>query len=639
MSVGWVKRNLGLRTLALVVFYACLLSLSYFLAYELRFDFNIGRFPEHAADRIDTLWWVVLLKLVLLFAFGQMDCILSYFRLPDAMRLFAALFLASVLLAVMWFVYEGQEVPPRAVIVTDLLLGFVFIAGFRVAMRVKSSRGLADWFAGKDARNVLIAGAGEVGASLCVDLLQKSRLGMRPVAFLDDDPSKIGRFVHGVLVVDEVDALPRVAKRYAVTKVIIAFPSASVARVREVAELARASSLEVDIVPALTDLVSGRAEMTQLRPVQLEDLLGRDPVDLNSDKIRAMLEGKRIVVTGAGGSIGRELVWQILSYAPARLICVDHSEGAVFELQQMLRESHQKLEPVETRVLDIGGREAAARLFRETVPDVVFHAAAHKHVSLMESQPAQAVKNNFFATTRLVQAAGEASVERFILVSTDKAINPTSVMGATKRLAELALLRQQAAPGNTTKFMAVRFGNVLGSSGSVIPIFRRQIAAGGPVTVTHPEVNRFFMTADEAVGLVLQSGTLGRGGEIFVLDMGDPVKILDVAKQMIALSGYREGEDIEIRFTGLKPGEKLFEEVRHLSERLYPTEHPRVLRFVSGESNALDEARLVELGEAVEAGDAVRIKKVMLAVIPEYSPYWEASGPEEQAPDSAPQAG
>jgi len=619
--VAALGRYLNLRTLGLLLFFLVVSAGSYWLAYELRFDFGIEAYPNHVMDRIDTIWWVVGLQLILLIAAGQVDSILSFFRLPDAMRLFAALFANCLILLAMWYVYDGRNVPPRAVALTYFLLSFLTIAGFRIVMRVKSSRSLEDWLAPDTSENVVIIGAGEVGAGLCAELMSKARLGMRPVAFLDDDSRKVGRYVHGLRVVDAVDEVAKVAKRYSASKVIVAFPSASAKRMRQVTELAREAGLEVDTVPALTDLVSGRAQLSQLRPVQLEDLLGRETVDLNSGGIRAMLEGRRVLVTGAGGSIGSELVEQILTYAPASLLCIDQAEIAVFELEQsVLQAKAARKIDVRTCVADVLNLEALRPHFADFRPQVIFHAAAHKHVNLMEMQPGEALRNNFFATAHLTRLSSEFDVERFILISTDKAINPSSVMGASKRLAELAVTTQQNAAGNTTKFMAVRFGNVLGSSGSVVPIFRRQIAAGGPVTVTDPAVTRFFMTVEEAVGLVLQSATQGEGGEIFVLDMGEPIKIDAMARQMIKLSGCGAEEDIEIIYTGLQPGEKLYEEVQHISEELRSTAHPRVLRFVA-DCSELDMGQVEqELEALIAARDPAAIKAGIQKFVPEYTP-------------------
>ena len=620
MGANVIVKYLNLRTLFLIVFYAIVSLASYWFAYELRFDFNVP--INHAIDRVNMVEWIVGLQLMLLLASGQLDSILSYFRLPDVFRLFCGLFSNALILLSMWYVYKGVNVPPRAVILTYFLISLLSIATFRIFMRVKSSRGIEDWLTMDASENVIIIGAGEVGAGLCSDLMNKARLGMRPVAFLDDDVRKIGRYVHGVLVADAVDELATIAKRYNTSKVVIAFPSASAKRMRHVVELARDAGLSVDIVPALTDLVSGRAELSQLRPIQLEDLLGRDAVDLNSEGILSLLHGKRVIVTGAGGSIGSELVAQILDYSPHSLLCIDQAEIAIFNLQQnVLKVKDSGETRVTTQVIDILHAEQLEKVFAQHRPEVVFHAAAHKHVNLMEAQPAEALRNNFFATQQLARIASQCKVERFILISTDKAINPTSVMGASKRLAELSLTAQQNSDTNTTMFMAVRFGNVLGSSGSVVTIFRNQIVGGGPITVTDPNVTRFFMTVEEAVGLVLQSATEGTGGDILVLNMGDPVKILDVARQMIALSGLREGTDIGIEFTGLQAGEKLFEEVQHLSETLQATQHPSIMRFVASNDSQINMSQISqELESAMHDMNVAVIKAAIQKHIPEYTP-------------------
>lgn len=619
MSLNIFYRYLNFKTLSLFLFYACVSAFSYSIAYQLRFDFNV---PEnHALDCIQTIWWVTGLQLSLLMSAGQFDSILSYFRLPDALRLFTGLFANTLILLSMWYVYSGQNVPPRAVILTYFLLSFLFIASFRIFMRIKSSRSWADWLTPDTYENIIIIGAGEVGAGLCNELINKSHLAMRPVAFLDDDTKKVGQFVHGVKVAGTINELSTVAKRYGALRVVIAFPSAPIKRIRIVSDIARNANLAVDTVPALTDLVSGRAELSQIRPIQLEDLLGRDAVDLDSKEIRNLLQDKRVLVTGAGGSIGRELVTQILDYSPCELTCVDQAEIAIFNLKQdVLNNSRNQKTKVISQVLDIQDRTAIEGLFSQCSPEVVFHAAAHKHVTLMECQPGEALRNNFLATEQLAEISIQNNVEKFIFISTDKAINPTSVMGASKRLAELALHAQHSKKENQTKFIAVRFGNVLGSSGSVIPIFRKQISEGGPVTVTDPEVNRFFMTADEAVGLVLQSATQGVGDEIFVLNMGKSVKIIDLARQLIELSGLREGIDIDIIFTGLKPGEKLFEEVQHLSESLQETSHPRVMRLVSGHNKELDFDLLKkEITSAINSPNPIIIKRIIQKYLTEYT--------------------
>ena len=614
-----MTRYLNLHVLGLLVTYGILCLGSYWLAYELRFDFNVT--DQYDLVRVETLWWVLILKLMLLVAFGQLECVLAYFRLPDALRILSALAISAIILISMWYIYGGKGVPPRSVILSDFQMSFLGLTALRILFRIKASHSLTDWIAPKQTTNVLIVGAGEVGAGLCSEFISKARLGMQVVAFVDDDPQKIGRYVHGVLVAATVNELSAVASSFDANKVVIAFPSASIKRTREVTELAQRAGISVETVPALSDLVSGRAQITQLRPIQLEDLLGRPAVDLNSSDIESMLSAKRVLITGAGGSIGCELTKQILSYAPARLLCIDQAEMAIFNLQQETIDGSAATTDVQTKVLDVGDVESLRSVFISFKPEVVFHAAAHKHVNLMEGQPVEALKNNFIATAQLASIASATDVERFILISTDKAINPTSAMGASKRLAEMAIQEQQIVDGNKTQFMAVRFGNVLGSSGSVIPIFRRQIKLGGPLTVTDPEVTRFFMTVKESVGLVLQSATQGYGGEIFVLDMGESLKIVDIARQMIVLSGLKEGRDIDIEFIGLRAGEKVFEEVQHLSEVLQTTSHPRIRRFIgSPPKKTFVQEFLDELRPLFESNDSEEIKRRIQKWIPEYQP-------------------
>jgi FlaA1/EpsC-like NDP-sugar epimerase len=597
--------------------YLLILSASYWLAFELRFDFEVTE--RYLLVRAETFWWVLLLKFSLLLLFGQIDCVLSYFRLPDAVRILQALFISAVILVILWYQYGGGEVPPRSVILSDFQFSLLALCGLRFSFRVLSSKSTSDWLIQQDAERVIIVGAGEVGAGLCAELKSKGRLGMRPVAFLDDDVSKIGRYIHGVRVASAVDQLAEKALDYNVKKIVIAFPSASTKRVRQVAKIARNAGLNVDIVPALTDLVSGRAELSSLRPVELEDLLQRDAIDLDSNAIAGLLKDKRVLITGAGGSIGTELVKQIIGNGARNLLCIDQAEIAIFNLQQMLQRESLNFVEVQTKVIDICDEASVDRVMSVFRPEIIFHAAAHKHVNLMEFQPEEALKNNTLGTLGLARLATLHGVEHFILISTDKAINPTSIMGVSKRLAELSILSQQKAEGNKTRFIAVRFGNVLGSSGSVIPVFRQQIAEGGPVTVTDEEVTRFFMTVKEAVGLVLQSATEGTGGEIFVLDMGESIKIMDVAKQMIELSGMRLGVDIDIEIIGLRAGEKGFEEVQHLSEILHATKHPRILRFVGdGSASQLSVSMEERIRKVIDTNDPQAIKSLIQEIVPEY---------------------
>jgi FlaA1/EpsC-like NDP-sugar epimerase len=401
---------------------------------------------------------------------------------------------------------------------------------------------------------------------------------------------------------------------------VITLPSVSPKKVKEIVELGLKIGATTQIIPSFTQLASGEVKIDRSRPVAIEDLLGRDPVHLDSGSIAHLIEGRVVMVTGAGGSIGSELCRQILARKPRRLLLVEQTEIALFEIEQELL-SGEAGNCVVPLIADVAEGHAIREIFHAHRPEIVFHAAAHKHVPLMEWQPSEAIKNNTLATAGMTRLASEFGVQRFVFISTDKAVNPTSVMGCSKRLAEKALQAQQMAAGNHTTFMAVRFGNVLGSSGSVIPTFKRQIAQGGPVTVTHPEMTRYFMTIPEAVGLVLQTATQGQGGEIFILDMSHPVKIVDMARQMIELSGYKPDIDIEIKITGLRPGEKLYEELRHTEETHETTEHPRIFKLktdacVEGVDLWLEELRAVSTG-----GDAKAIKQTMKRLVPEYTPY------------------
>jgi len=413
------------------------------------------------------------------------------------------------------------------------------------------------------------------------------------------------------------------ARRLRITELLITLPQVNPKRVREIVDIGREIGARLQIVPSFTQLASGEVKIEQSRPVAIEDLLGRAPVNLDSDEIGRLLKDRVVLVTGAGGSIGSELCRQVLSHGPRMLAMIDQTEIALFEIEQELMKTDQgsRLVPLIADVAD----EAAVRAAMARVrPEIIFHAAAHKHVPLMERQPGEAIKNNTLASAGLMAIASEFGVSRFVFISTDKAINPTSVMGCSKRLSEKALQARQVVEGNRTTFMAVRFGNVLGSSGSVIPTFKRQIAQGGPVTVTHPDMTRYFMTIPEAVGLVLQTATQGRGGEIFVLDMSQPVKIVDLARNMIELSGYRPDGDIEIRFTGLRPGEKLFEELRHTDETHEATEHARIFKLRASREDPHDvDLWLRELRIVAALEDPREIKVALKRLVPEYTPYLE----------------
>ncbi|MEO9112037.1 MAG: nucleoside-diphosphate sugar epimerase/dehydratase [Lacunisphaera sp.] len=591
----------------------------------MRFDFDIP--PEHLTHLVSIITALVITKLLLLLAFGQFGSLLSYFGFHDLGKLLAVCIIAAALALGMWvvgFAWLGMAkpfAPPRAVIVTDLLISFLFLCGFRLSLRLVRE-GYFDGNSGSiKAKQVAIIGAGDVGAALARDLLMRRGRGMAPKAFFDDSRRKWGTTIHGIIVQGSPESLPDYLNRHSIDEVIIAMPSASGRRVREIVGLLNQLHLRFEIVPSYEQLATGKVRVSQIRSVEIQDLLGRTPVNLQTDRIRDLVREKVIMVTGAGGSIGSELCRQIAANGPRQLLLVERSEFLLFQIEQELRQLGFGSEIVPL-VADIMDESRMTGIFRRFSPKIIFHAAAHKHVPMMEIQPAEAFRNNSIGTRQLAELAAAHSVDRFVLISTDKAINPTNVMGATKRMAELFIQSLQRHGQSKTKFMAVRFGNVLGSSGSVIPTFNRQIAAGGPVTVTHPDVTRYFMTVNEAVGLVLQSATLGEGGEIFVLDMGQPMKISDLARQLIELSGLEPDVDIEIQYTGLRPGEKLYEELNHNTENHLPTEHPRIMRFAS-EPRELEQLRaeLSALHAYSTTVDSGAVKLAIQKLVPEYQPY------------------
>ncbi|HEU5079599.1 MAG TPA: nucleoside-diphosphate sugar epimerase/dehydratase [Opitutaceae bacterium] len=609
-----------LRVGCLLFAYTMVIIIGELGAYAVRFEFELH--PDQLDRFRATIVWVLPTCLGFLALFGQFRTLLSYFSLPDAGRIVLASLCPAAVALLVWYTSGGASAAPRSII----LLGFLFRAvgwiairlGFRL-LRQRLNRGP---FSKRYARRIAIIGAGDSGANLAMELLSKSKLRMAPIAFFDDDKSKWGMRIHGIPVLGAPELL--LAKRMNLSEVVIATPNASGKRLREIFSILNEAELKFEILPSTEQMVNGLVKFSQIRPVEISDLLGREAVSLETERIRTLVRGKVVMVTGSGGSIGSELCRQILAFCPQRLLLVERCEVQLFQIEQELisRAGGSSLVPIVADILDEARMESLFERFR---PQMVFHAAAHKHVPLMEHQPYEALKNNSIGTSKLARLAMKHSVERFVLISSDKAINPTNVMGASKRLAELYLQALQKK-STGTKFMAVRFGNVLGSSGSVIPTFKKQIAAGGPVTVTHPDITRYFMTVQEAVGLVLQSATQGVGGEIFVLDMGKPMKIVDLAKQLIELSGLEPGMDIEIVFTGLRPGEKLFEELSHVSENIVATDHPKIMRFVGA---ALDLETLTSGLAGLErlslGVDGQFIKAEIKKLVPEYMPYVPAS--------------
>ncbi len=502
----------------------------------------------------------------------------AYASIPALITVMRALALSGILELVLFF---GLLLPiglvpagfPRSIPIISSLLTVFWISGSRLGIRIIYSE-FRDQGTAYHSRRVLIAGAGAAGALTIKELQNNSQLGFVPVGFVDDDPQKISRRVHGVPVLGPLGDIPNLVKQHHIDEVIITMPTAPGKVIREVVQLCRQVKVPSKTIPALYDIVRGTARIDDVRSVQLEDLLRRGVIETDVTQVMLLLTGGRVLVTGAGGSIGSELCRQIKMFRPAEMIILGHGETSIFQIMKELGESpvsDMKITPV---IADVRDQERMDQVFRSLRPDVVFHAAAHKHVYLMQENIPESVTNNVLGTRTLVDLANRYDVRRFVMVSSDKAVNPTSVMGVTKRIAELIV--QDAANRSGKPFVTVRFGNVLGSRGSVVPLFKHQIAMGGPVTVTHPGVTRYFMTIPEAVQLILQAATMGKGGEVFVLDMGEQIKVIDLARDLIRLSGFTE-EDIEIKITGLVPGEKMFEELFYEEDRIERTSHDKIM--------------------------------------------------------------
>ena len=575
--------------------------------------FNLDLHQPQIVDMWRTLAWVLPLQAAIFLAFGLYRGLWRFASLPDLQRIVLAAGLGAIAIPLVLVMLRLTAVVPRSVLVLYAPVVIFLMAGSRFTYRVWKEHRLYSPLAALG-EPVLILGAGEAGARLTKELSQSRQ--WRIVGLLDDNPAVQGRLLRNISVLGPISELPLWTRRFGVRTVIIALPSAAHEVRRRVAELCAAARVEALTVPSYDDLISGRSQLTTIRHVELDDLLGRDPVVLDSAGLSEWLGGRVAMVTGAGGSIGAELCNQIARFKPERLVLFDISEYALYNVQQALLDAYPQL-PLAAIVGDVKHVSHVEQVLARERPSVVFHAAAYKHVPLMEETNAwQAVRNNAFGTWALARASVAAKVEKFVLVSTDKAVNPTNVMGASKRLAEMMC---QSLQNGTTQFVIVRFGNVFGSAGSVIPRFREQIGRGGPVTVTHPEITRYFMSLSEATQLLLQAGLMGRGGEVLVLDMGEPVRILDLARDMIRLSGA-DPDRIRIVFTGLRPGEKLFEEPLASEEATLPTHHPK-LRVAQARS--ADGATVRELVTWLQRDREVPdadVRAWLKSLIPEYAP-------------------
>ncbi len=615
------------RTTQLVVDLT-VLSIAYMLAYEARFEGAIP--PTMLRTLAWTLPYVVGLHYGAMMVFGFNRVSWRYVALPDMHRAGMAIGAATGVLLVTRLVtaYVVADYPlvvraivPIGVILTSSTFAFLAVLGVRILRRIIAEReesGSRDR-PHTDPIPTMLLGAGRAGVLVAKEIIARPDLGILPVGFLDDDPVKTGTVVHGIPVLGTTDKLAELSARRGARQALITVAAASGKEIRRLKGLCDDAAIPVKIIPGIFEIVGGKVNLSRIREVAIEDLLGREPVTLDEDAIFGVVRSRSVLVTGAGGSIGSELCRQICRFNPKALVLVEHGENNLFHIERELRAQYPDL-VIHALIADIREAVRMDGIFKQHRPQVIFHAAAHKHVPMMEANPGEAVKNNVLGTKFLAELADVHGVGTFVMISTDKAVNPTSVMGVSKRAAEIFV--QALSQRSKTRFVAVRFGNVLGSAGSVVPLFKEQIARGGPVTVTDPEMKRYFMTIPEACQLVLQAGSMGRGGEIFVLDMGEPVKIVDLAKDLIALSGLREGDDIEIQFTGVRPGEKLFEELSLAEDGAEKTQHPKV--FIGRiKPHAWDEVlgSIAELQAAADGSSGERIREIFAAFVPEYTPH------------------
>ncbi len=610
-SAQLIRHRVGVYLLDLGSF-----ALSGWLAFEMRFDGTVPVQYVHALKLALGIWILVKSAAFLVGKLGLGNW--RYTSIYDASRVVLANTVGSILGGLALFALLGSWGMPRSVYILDWMLCCLVTLGTRLIVRLIYTHRRSSAMEGIQT-NVLIYGAGWAGQALLREIRQNQSLLCNVVGFIDDDPLKTGVLLHGKPVLGAGEALAAMVQRHAIKKVLIAAPSASGPQMVRILKLALDAGVEYKTVPGLGDLIQGAELGKQIRSVAVEDLLGRRPIHLDQGSICDRIQGKVVMVTGAAGSIGSELCRQIARFGPLALVGFDAAETPLFHLAREMGRNFPDME-FHPEIGDVTRPDTLQRVMQLHQPSVLYHAAAYKHVPMMEKHVFAAVENNIFGTWQVARAAAKHGVEDFVMISTDKAVNPTSMMGATKRVAELLVHAFQKEYG--TKFVSVRFGNVLGSNGSVVPIFKEQIAVGGPVTVTHPEMRRYFMTIPEAAQLVLQAFSIGKGGEVFVLDMGEPVKIVDLARNLILLSGLQPDREIKIQFTGVRPGEKLFEELNLQDEHLVPTSHSKIRSYVC--NRGLDamqiETVVHRLRKIIDAQDVTGLMLLLKELVPDYSP-------------------
>ncbi|MDJ0734639.1 MAG: nucleoside-diphosphate sugar epimerase/dehydratase [Nostocaceae cyanobacterium] len=609
-----------------------------FLALLLRHDGNFALFETYKYEIVYAAILFLTVKVTVLWCCGFYQRYWRYASMEELTHIGILMVAAIVIQSFLFDVISHIPNPlisklPKSLPLIDGLLAFIAIVGLRFSVRV------IDRICQKQTEiecqpqeRVLIVGAGSAGVSLVEEMQRNPQLGFHPIAFIDDDPHKLNLRIRNIPVVGNRFQIPEISKSLHIHKAVIAMPTVAGRIIREILDICRTSGIQTNTLPGIHEILNGRVRLDSIRNIRIEDLLRREPVETEIEKVVEFLQGKKVLITGAGGSIGSELCRQICKCLPAEMMLLGHGENSIFNIQQELNQVLLLLQQENTTqgyspnlvifIADIRFRERLKEAFEQFRPDVIFHAAAHKHVPLMELNSPEAITNNVIGTRNVVNLAQEYNVKHLVMISTDKAVNPTNVMGASKRIAEMLVL--QAARGSGNSYVAVRFGNVLGSRGSVVPTFQKQIAAGGPVTVTHPEIRRYFMTIPEAVQLVLQAAVLGHGGEVLMLNMGEPVKIVELAEELIRLSGYEVNKDIEIAFTGLRPGEKLFEELLIEGEEYEPTEHEKlfVVKNASGIIPGNLGAIVDSLCKAATKNDINSIRFLLEQIVPGYQPQY-----------------
>ena len=605
------------RILFFIAMDILLICLATWFAFLLRFDGKIP--PEHFSNLKTVIILALIFSLPIFYFFKLYSFSWSYVSTNELVSLAKAVTLSFGLLGVSIFVLKSFQGFPRSTFFISYFLVFIFCGGIRLSKRIYSQlskRGEKE----TEKERTLIIGAGDAGEQILRNVQISKNSLYSPVGFIDDNLTKQGVTIHGLKVLGRISDIPEVIKRYRIEEMIIALPSVGTEKIKKAVELGRKAGLKkIKVVPSINEIINGQVSIRDLREIQVEDLLGRESVSLDTTAIRNFVQDKIVLITGAAGSIGSELSRQTAKFRPSLLLLLDQDETGIFNISNELKDKFPYLK-IKSLITDIRDRKKINRVFAEFRPNIVFHAAAYKHVPLMEKHPDEAVKNNIFGTEIVTKASLNTGTENFIFVSTDKAVNPTSVMGATKRAGEM--ICQVLNQRNHTKFISVRFGNVLNSRGSVIPIFKEQIKRGGPVEVTHPDMKRYFMVTSEAVLLVMQAAAMGQGGEVFVLDMGKPIKILDLAKEMIRLSGFEPDKDIPIVFTEPRPGEKFYEEILTAEEGTMATQNQKI--FMAKLSNVNEEKldfNLEELKKAVQVSDNERIKNILKTLIFSYAPF------------------